>query len=99
MSLFEKDVLDIHYLDLLEILVSKKTKYRLEEVLAEPCKSKLLRNIKAVKIEDNDCRFSVEFGVRVALAAVSWIAAVYPERSDDLKKVVAILLDILSEHG
>jgi len=99
MSLFEKDILEIHYMDLLQLLASRMTKYRLEEILAEPCKSKFLRKIKAVKIEDNDCRFSVEFGVRVALAALSWLAVTAPDRVEDLKRIASILLEILSEYG
>jgi len=99
MSLFEKDLLDISFWDLLEYLVSKRTKYKLEELLENPCKSRFLKKIKAVKEEDEECKFSTEFGVRVALAALSWIYSLAPERAEDIKKIVSILLEIYSEYG
>jgi len=99
MSLFEKDLLEISYRELLEILVSRKTRYKLNEVLANPCKSRFLKNIRAVKVEDDKCEYSVEFGVRVALAGISWIAMVAPETMPQLKQIASILLDIYYKHG
>ena len=99
-DLFEKDILDISFVDLLALLASKKSKYRLEEILSDPCKSRFLKRIKAVKIDENDeCRFSTEFGVRVALAGISWIAVVVPERREELKKIASILLEIYRTYG
>lgn len=98
-ELFEKDPLDISYLDLLAFLVSKKTKYKLEEILEDPCKSRFLKRVKAVKVEDDECRLSTEFGVRMALAAISWIAYVAPETVEKLKQVASILLEIMEEYG
>ena len=98
-ELFEKDVLDISFIDLLEFLAGRVTRYRLEEILSEPCKSRFLRRVKAIKIVDGECRFSTEFGVRVALAGISWIAFIVPEKREELKRIVSILLEIYRVYG
>lgn len=98
-DLFEKDILDISFVDLLALLASKKSKYRLEEILSDPCKSRFLKRIKAVKVEEDECKFSTEFGVRIALAGISWIAVVVPERREELKKIASILLEIYRTYG
>lgn len=98
-SLFEKDILEISFLDLLRYLAGRrKVRYQIEEYLyGDPCSSKFLRSIKAVVKEGDECRLSVEFGVRIALAALTWIAFVEPRTADKVKNIIKELLYILNE--
>jgi len=99
MSLFEKDLLDLSYWDLLELIASRRTKQKIEDLFEDPCKSRFLKNIRLVKEEDGECRFSSEFAVRIALAALTWIVHIAPDKTDVVKDIISKLLEIYSEVG